>query len=431
MLVCRAWRTLLTCPSPVWHDIHLHSCNLSWSPHHKPHGAAWFTARPACIQTFIDHRLYAPPSIVRAMLAHNHTTLRTLDVVALQSADTWPLIARCLHLQHLRVHIIRGRAPWTRVDGLERLSRLNYLELSGAELLAPRDVEISSLTGLTSLTLHVPVVSLDLHALTRLQSLSLPELYCARALPAGLSSTLTSLRIDAWRPTHRGAAGDTLDVVALLTAPPIAPDAASISTALRLVPHLASLHLSGYHGAPDLCIASLSLATLTSLTSLTLRRCGLEDLPAGIQALVALRELDLRHNYLRGLPAWVKSLTKLKCVRLERQRGFSLVLPLSLAARRGLSLHVAPTVEALHGGGSRLRLVIRLVSGCGETLCHLTMVGGRKGPGWRGLRVGKGAWRASLRPGDAGPHIGGGGVRVQRVHAARLSCGAVQRARRA
>lgn len=420
MLVCRAWRALLACPSPAWQDIHLpvprhHLVSWSASSTHATHGAAWFATRAGSVHSYIDHRLYAPPNLVRALLAHNLHTIRTLDIVALQSAATWPLIAQCLQLQHLRLHVV---GPWNipQLQGLTRLTSMVHLELGGAELLSPRDVDVAHLHCLTSLILNVPVVhERAFGSLTALQSLSIPELYCGQGLPLGLPSTLTSLRIDAWRPT--GALPHPDDVVALLTAPP--QPVRAVATVLAALPRLVVLHLGGY--APDLVnlrghAISAALSRLTALTSLALRRCGLEEVPTGLQALAVLRELDVRHNHLRGLPGWIASLPRLKCVRLERQRGFSLVLPLALAARRGLAVQVAPTVEPVLGGGSRLRLVVRLVSGCGETLCHLTMVGGRKGPGWRGLRLAEGrggnravgGWRASLRPGDAGPHVGGG-----------------------
>ena len=416
MLVCSAWKRLLTCPSPAWQRIHLpvprHHL-LSWTAAPPPPNTAWFAARAGCVHEFVDDRFYAPHTVVRALLAHNPRCLRVVDVVGLQSAATWPLVARCLQLQHLRLHVV---GPWhhTPLVGFTRLTNLVHLELGGAELLAPRDVDVAAITRLTSLVIHVPVVhERALGRLPALQSLSMPELYCGLGLPIGLPSTLTSLRVDAWRPT---AVEHPADVVALLTAPPRPMEAVATAAALATLPRLVVLHLGGYHGAPELfgsssSIISAALSKLTCLTSLALRRCALEEVPLGVQALTCLRELDLRHNHLRGLPGWVASLTRLKSVRLERQRGFSLVLPLALAARRGLSVQVAPVVEAVLGGGSRLRLVVRLVSPCGETLCHLTMVGGRKGPAWRGLRLApggvRGGWRASLRPGDPGPHVGG------------------------
>lgn len=232
MLVCHAWRDLLTCPSAAWHTIQLPTpprILFFTTAHHALTTATtpWFAARANSIHWYTDTRLYAKPTIVRALLTYNVACLRVLDIVALQPAATWRLIVRCVGLQLLRVHFI---GPWNtvkdaehtpRLDGMQHLVNLTTLELGGAELLAPYDVDVAVLRGLTCLQLNMPVAhsnALPPGALQHLQAVSFPELYCGLGLPTGLPSLLTSLKLDAWRPTEDVGPDD--DVVRLLTRPP-------------------------------------------------------------------------------------------------------------------------------------------------------------------------------------------------------------------
>ncbi len=209
------------------------------------------------------------------------------------------------------------------------------------------------------------------------------------------------------------------------------------------------MHVGAYPGNPDLtCIASAlqppHVRLPTAITSLALRRCSLTELPAAIQHLPYLAFLDLRYNQLRCLPCWTAALQHLRRVRLERQRGpaFSQTLPLSVASRPGLVIQISPTVEALpHQHSTRLRLVVRLVSSSGETLCHLSLL--NSSSTWSHARGGTAhrprlatiggsikatqrmaasrGWRACLRPGGA----------VEDVHVEGGRCGCMACTRRA
>ncbi len=230
MQVCRTWHNLLACPSAAWHTVQLPTpprLVFFTTAHHATNttNVAWFTTRANSIHTFTDTRLYAKPSIVHALLTHNIQSLHVLDVVALQPAPTWRLLVRCVNLRVLRVHFI---GPWhplaetsPRLDGLQQLTNLESLELGGAELIAPCDIDLGALHRLTSLQLNMPVAHGDVLGgvvLPSLRAVSFPELYCGMGLPQGLPPGLTSLKLDAWRPTEHVGPAD--DVVTLLTRPP-------------------------------------------------------------------------------------------------------------------------------------------------------------------------------------------------------------------